>query len=490
MTETKTTQAALQPWSGKIYSGGWINGEAGSRDVIEPATGNVLERAGVASPNDVARASAVARKAQADWIARPYEERATILRSAARLVEERSDMIAQWIIRETGSVMPKARFELSIAIGGLRESAAMLTQPQGLVLPSDGARMSFARRIPHGVVAVISPFNSPVALSMRAIAPALACGNAVITKPDLQTPVTGGFLMAQIFEEAGLPAGLFHVLPGGAEVGEALCTDRNINMVSFTGSTATGRRVGELCGRTLKKVSLELGGKSSLIILDDADVDIAASNAAWGAWLHQGQICMTAGRLLVQKKLVPHLVERLVEKANKLPVGDPATGHVALGPMINRKQVDRVHRIVQDTVAAGAKLKAGGVHEELFYKPTVLEGVKPGMPAWDEEMFGPVAAITAFETDDEAVAMASDTSYGLSLGVISNSVGRAMAMARRIPTGLLHINDQTVHDEAHIPFGGVGDSGNGGRHGGPSNWDEFSQWQWVTIKDQATAYPF
>jgi benzaldehyde dehydrogenase (NAD) len=490
MTEHKANQAASMPWTSKLYSNGWTSGEAGTRDITEPATGKVLASAGVAGPGDVARAAESARKAQAGWIAMPYEERAGILRKAAQLVEERSDMIAQWIIRETGSVMPKARFELSIAIGALRESAAMLTQPQGLVLPSDGARMSFARRIPHGVVAVISPFNSPVALSMRAIAPALACGNAVITKPDLQTPVTGGFLMAQIFEEAGLPSGLFHVLPGGAEVGEALCTDRNISMVSFTGSTATGRRVGELCGRTLKKVSLELGGKSSLIILDDADIDIAASNAAWGAWLHQGQICMTAGRLLVQKKLVPHLVERLVEKANKLPVGDPATGHVALGPMINRKQVDRVHRIVQATVAAGAKLKAGGTHDELFYKPTVLEGVKRGMPAWDEEMFGPVAAITAFETDDEAVAMATDTNYGLSLGVISNSVSRAMAMARRIPTGLLHINDQTVHDEAHIPFGGVGDSGNGGRHGGPSNWDEFSQWQWVTIKDQATAYPF
>lgn len=487
---TQTTRAGASAWDGRMYSNGWQPGEAGTRDVIEPATGETLARVGVASPADVTRACAAAKAAQREWAQMPYEERAAIIRKIGRLVEDRADHIAQWIIRETGSVMPKARFELSIAIGGLRESAAMLTQPQGLVLPADGGRMSFARRIPHGVVGVISPFNSPVALSMRAIAPALACGNAVVTKPDLQTPVTGGFLMAGIFEEAGLPKGLFHVLPGGAEVGEALCTDPNVSMVSFTGSTATGRRVGELCGRSLKKVSLELGGKSSLIIMDDADLDVAASNAAWGAWLHQGQICMTAGRLLVQRKLVPEIVARLVEKANKLPVGNPATGHVALGPMINRRQVDRLHGIVQGSVAAGAQLKAGGRHDGLFYSPTVLEGVRRGMPAWDEEMFGPVAAVTPFDTDDEAVAMACDTDYGLSLGVISRSVGRAMAVARRIPTGLMHINDQPVHDEAHIPFGGVGASGNGGRHGGPANWEEFSQWQWVTVKDEATAYPF
>ena len=487
---TLTAQAETGPWEGRIYSNGWRAGNAGTREVREPATGQILTECGVASPHDVATAAKAAKAAQLHWAAMPFEERAKILRSIGRLVEERADHIARWIIRETGSVMPKARFELSIAIGGLREAAAMLTQPQGLVLPSDAGRMSFARRIPHGVVGVISPFNSPVALSMRAIAPALACGNAVVTKPDLQTPVTGGFLMAEIFEEAGLPDGLFHVLPGDAEAGEALCLDPNINMVSFTGSTATGRRVGELCGRTLKKVSLELGGKSSLIILDDADLDVAASNAAWGAWLHQGQICMTAGRLLVQKSLIPGFVERMIAKANKLKVGNPNTRQVALGPMINQKQVTRIHSIVEASVRAGARLHAGGKHEGLFYQPTVLEGVKRGMPAWDEEMFGPVAAITPFETDDDAVAMACDTSYGLSLGVISRNLPRAMALARRIPTGLLHINDQPVHDEAHIPFGGVGASGNGGRHGGPANWEEFSQWQWLTVKEQATPYPF
>jgi benzaldehyde dehydrogenase (NAD) len=280
------------------------------------------------------------------------------------------------------------------------------------------------------------------------------------------------------------------VLPGGPEVGEAICTDPNVAMVAFTGSTAVGRRVGALAGEHLKKVSLELGGKNSLIILDDADLDAAASNARWGAWLHQGQICMTTGRILVQERIADALVDRLAAVAAHLPVGDPATRQVALGPLISEKQVTRVHGIVQDSVKAGAQLKAGGSFERLFYKPTVLDQVRPGMRAFDEEIFGPVASVTRFSSDDEAVELANQTEYGLSAGVISGSVSRALAVGNRLRTGLLHINDQTVGDEPHVPFGGRGASGNGTRIGGPANWEEFTQWQWVTIQDQARAYPF
>ncbi|MFA4970148.1 MAG: aldehyde dehydrogenase family protein, partial [Sulfuritalea sp.] len=258
----------------------------------------------------------------------------------------------------------------------------------------------------------------------------------------------------------------------------------------FTGSTAAGRAVGELAGKHLKKVTLELGGKNRLIILDDADVDLAASCAAWGAYLHQGQICMTTGVILVHEKIAAKVTEQMVGKATHLPVGDPATQQVALGPLISERQRDRVHGIVQDSIKQGAHLAAGGTYEGNFYKPTVLTNVKPGMRCFDEEVFGPVASIVTFSTEDEAVALANNTEYGLSLGVISSSVGRAMALANRIPTGLLHINDQTVADEPHIPFGGRGASGNGGRHGGPANWEEFTQWQWVTIKDSAPRYPF
>jgi benzaldehyde dehydrogenase (NAD) len=312
----------------------------------------------------------------------------------------------------------------------------------------------------------------------------------VVLKPDPQTPISGGFIIARVFQEAGLPEGALHVLPGGAEAGEALVTDSRVRMIQFTGSTAVGRRIGELCGKHLKKVSLELGGKSSLIVLDDADLDRAASNVAWGAWLHQGQICMASGRVLVHEAVAAALIERLVAKATHMPVGDPKTGQVALGPMINARQVARADAIVRDSVKAGAKLDAGGAHDGLFFKPTVLSGVKPGMRAFEEEVFGPVVNLTTFKTDDEAVALANDTEYGLAAGVISNSIARAMAIGDRLKAGMLHINDQTVNDECTNPFGGMGCSGNGGRVGGPADLDEYTQWQWLTVKGEAPQTPF
>jgi benzaldehyde dehydrogenase (NAD) len=327
-------------------------------------------------------------------------------------------------------------------------------------------------------------------LSMRATAPALSLGNAVLLKPDLRTPVAGGLIIARVLEEAGLPEGLLHVLPGAGETGQALCQDPNIAMISFTGSTETGRKVAELAGKHLKKVTLELGGKNSILILDDADLDLAASNVAWGTWLHQGQICMAAGRVIVHEKLATGLVQRLVEKANRLPVGNPDTEDVALGPLIDKRQLERVDAIVQESIHQGAELRAGGTHKDLFYSPTVLEKVTPRMRAFREEIFGPVACLTTFNSDEQAIALASDTEYGLSAGVISSSVERALALARQIPVGMTHINDQPVDDEAAVPFGGIGASGNGSRHGGPANWDEFTEWRWITIQSKPHPYPF
>lgn len=479
-----------ESWRGKLFLGSWTPALHGTFDVIDKATGKSLSKLGIATPEDVTKAAQAARAAQPAWHAMPYEERAAIFRKASALIEQHADELAPWIMQETGAIRPKADVELHMAAGILNASAAMVTEPQGIMLPSNTGRMSFARRVPNGVVGVISPFNFPLILSLRAVSPALATGNAVVLKPDTQTAVAGGVLICRIFEAAGLPAGVLQMLPGGVDVGEAICSDANIAMVAFTGSTAAGRRVGELCGRNLKKVSLELGGKNSIVILDDADLDLAASNAAFGAWLHQGQICMASGRILASEKIAGELVQRLVEKANHLPVGDPMSGKVALGPIINERQIQRIHSLVNDTVAAGAKLKAGGSFEQLFYKPTVLDGVRPGMRAFDEEIFGPVASVTTFKTDEEAIALANDTEYGLSAAVISRSVGRALALGNRLNTGLLHINDQTVQDEPHVPFGGRGTSGNGSRIGGPANWEEFTQWQWVTIKDSPPPYPF
>ncbi|KQQ40500.1 benzaldehyde dehydrogenase [Duganella sp. Leaf126] len=473
-----------------MFNGAWVAAQGGTHTLTEPATGEQLGVTGMANAADVLTAGVQARAAQTAWAASDYKARADIFRRAADLVAQHHDELATWIMRETGAIRAKADLELREAMAHLHEAAAMLRQPRGQLLASASGTMSIARRVPHGVVGVISPFNFPLILSIRSIAPALATGNAVVHKPDLQTPVSGGVLIARIFEAAGLPAGVLHVLPGGVEAGQALCSAPAIGMIAFTGSTAAGHSVGELAGRHLKKMSLELGGKNALIILDDADPEIAAANAAWATFLHQGQICMCAGRVLLQRGIADAVIARLVEKARRLPVGDPMGGNVALGPMINARQVARVHAIVEDSVAAGATLLAGGTFEQLFYRPTVLTGARAGMRCFEEELFGPVASITVFDTDDEAIALASATSGCLALGVITPDIGRAMAIADRVPSGHVHINDQTVVAEAHAPFGGGGTSGNGGRHGGTIDWEEFTQTQWLTIKPAAPRYPF
>jgi acyl-CoA reductase-like NAD-dependent aldehyde dehydrogenase/ABC-type branched-subunit amino acid transport system ATPase component len=487
---TAVTIAAENAWKGKIFTGRWQMAKGGAREIFEPATGKVLTEVGMADAEDVRDAAAAAAAAQPEWANTPADQRAAVLRRAAQLLEAHADSLRPWIVRETGSIPPKADFELHMVTGILLEAASIATQPPGMMLPSGSKRMSFARRVPHGVVGVISPFNAPLILSSRAVAPALALGNAVVLKPDPSTPVTGGFMLARLFESAGLPAGLLQVLPGDATVGEAMITDPNIAMISFTGSTAAGRRVGELASRHLKRVTLELGGKNSTIVLDDADLDVAASSAAWGAYLHQGQICMATGTVLAQRSIARDLTERLVAKAKNLPVGDPSAGPCALGPIINARQIERIDGIVKDAVAKGAILRAGGSYERLFYHPTVLENVTPQMRVYTEEVFGPVLAVIPFDTDAEAIALSNATEYGLSTGVITQSVERAMNFTAKLKTGIIHVNDQTVADEPWVPFGGRGASGNGGRHGGVANWEEFTQWQWVTIQDRATPYPF
>jgi benzaldehyde dehydrogenase (NAD) len=432
-----------------------------------------------------------AAAAQPAWAATGAEERARILREAARVIETHSKEIMDWIVRETGGVGPKAGYEVAIATGELYHSAALTIQPIGEILqPAGPDRMSLAIRVPVGVVAVITPWNVPLVLAMRSVAPALALGNAVVLKPDHQTPVTGGYILARAFEMAGLPAGVFSVIPGGPDVGEALVTAPAVRLVTFTGSSAVGRRVGELAGKGLKKVSLELGGNSPMIILDDADLDAAASCGAWGSFLHQGQVCMATSRHIVHKKVAAAYLQKLAEHAAALPVGDPFREHVAIGPLISEKQLKRVSGIVDDSIKAGAKLITGGTHEGLFYKPTVLGDVKPGVRAYDEEIFGPVAPVTIAEDDDHAVALANGTGYGLAASVMTGSVQRGMGIARRIHAGMVHVNDQTVQDHPGIPMGGMGASGNGSRFGSTTNLDEFTEWQWITVSGTPARYPF
>ena len=478
-------------WNSKIFSNGWVSAQGGSLVTVEPATGDKLAEVGLACKADVEAAAVAARAAQPAWAATPGPERAAVIRRAARILEDNHEEFETWLVREGGAVAGKAAFEVQLVLAELWEAAALPTQPWGHLLPtSEAGRESIARRVPIGVVGVISPWNFPQILSVRAVAPALALGNAVILKPDVQTPVAGGVLLARLFEEAGLPEGLLHVLPGDAEAGSALTVDPNVAMIAFTGSTVVGREVGAAAGRALKRVSLELGGNNALIILDDADLEIASSAGAWGAFLHQGQVCMTAGRHIVVESVADEYLERLAARAAALPVGDPYAGEVALGPLINEKQLANVDRIVSATVAAGAEVRAGGTHDKLFYSPTVLAGVTASMPAFREEIFGPVAPVVVVRDDVEAAAVANDTEYGLVAAIQTGSVERGRALADQLRTGIVHVNDQTLNNDAYAPFGGTGASGNGSRFGSQSSWDEFTQWQWLTVRDQAHGFPF
>lgn len=477
-------------WGGKILLGSWTEGGAGHSDVVEPATGDVLGTIGLADVADVHRAAALAARAQRDWAARPGSERAAVLRRAGDIWEREAAAIQEWIVREAGSIGAKAAVETAAAAGICHQAAALTHLPQGDVLASDEPHWSFARRRPVGVVTVIAPFNFPLILAIRSVAPALALGNAVLLKPDPRTAVSGGVAIARVFEEAGLPEGLLHVLPGGADVGAATVTAPEVSVVSFTGSTAAGREVGALAGRHLKRAHLELGGNNAIVVLPGADPVAASSAGAFGSFFHQGQICMATGRHLVHRSVAEAYTEALAARAERLPVGDPFRDEVAIGPIIDRRQLDRIDALVRSAVDAGARVVAGGQTRGAAYAPTVLSDLDAQNPAWTDEVFGPVAPIRVFDDLDEAVRIITESPYGLSVGILGE-VGLAMQLADRIPSGKVHINEQTIADEPNAPFGGMGDSGNGSRFGGASvNLDAFTELQWLTVRPDIAPYPF
>ncbi|MFC7404548.1 aldehyde dehydrogenase family protein [Georgenia alba] len=486
-----TTETTAQPWDGRIFTGEWSVGGGEPLEVRAPATGRPIARVGTATTTDLDVAVAAASAAQRHWAALTYEKRAKVFLDAARLLEEDPTRLTRWIVPESGSGQGKAAFEVGLVVSELTEAAALAAAPYGELLRSTKPRLSVARRVPIGVVGVISPFNFPAILSMRSVAPALALGNAVVLKPDPRTTISGGFALAQLLSDAGLPAGLLQVLPGGADLGQALVTHPRVPCLSFTGSTAAGRKIGEAAAPLLKKVHLELGGNNALLVLPDVDVAAAASAGAWGSFLHQGQICMTTGRHLVHADIAEEYGEALAEKANHLPVGDPTDPNNALGPIIDERQRDKVHGLVTSTVEAGAGLAAGGTYDGLFYRPTVLTQVPLDAPGFTEEIFGPVAPVTTYSTIDEAIEIINASEYGLSVGILTRDAFGAYELADRIASGAVHINDQTVDDEAVIPFGGIKASGVGGRFGGHSaNLETFTETQWITVQSRIERYPF
>jgi benzaldehyde dehydrogenase (NAD) len=476
-------------WDGRTYLGGWST-LGSAADIISPSTGERLGSSARGTAQDVETAASLAVDAQKRWADTSPDERSAVLRRAATIIEENTGILAQWLSDEAGSAQGKAGFEAGLVAAEFHLASATALVPYGQLLRTGKPRLSMSRRLPVGVVGIISPFNFPSILSSRSIAPALALGNAVIIKPDPRTTVTGGLFFAAVLEEAGLPAGLFSVVPGGADVGAALVDEPRVPVISFTGSTPAGRAIGARGGELLKRVHLELGGNNALVVLDDADVQAAASAGAWGSFLHQGQICMTTGRHIVHESLHDRYVELLTEKALHVPVGAPSSG-APLGPLIDAGQRDKVHALVTRSVEAGARLTAGGTYDGLFYRATVLADVTVDHPAFTEEIFGPVAPIVSFSTIDELVQLVNNSPFGLSLGILTGNAYRGFEIAERLPTGILHINDQTVDDEAQAPFGGVGWSGTGARFGGhEANIEAFTETQWVTMQGAIAPYPF
>jgi acyl-CoA reductase-like NAD-dependent aldehyde dehydrogenase len=375
----------------------------------------------------------------------------------------------------------------------LREAAAQTYNVTGEVIPADYPGAFFmAQRQPAGVVAGFGPFNVPYILSMRSVALPIAYGNTAVLKPSEEAPVTGGILLAEVFEEAGFPPGVLNVLThcreDAPEIGDELIAHPAVRRISFTGSTENGRIIAEKAGRHLKRAVLELGGKDPLIILKDADLDFAADAAAWGAFLHQGQICMSTERIIIDQSIADEFTDKLVLRVKALKVGDPRDPSTSIGPLINKAAVDKVHGHVHDAISEGAKLIAGGKYEGLVYHPTILTDVKPGMRVFTDQTFGPVAPIIKVNDSDEALRVANNSKYGLSAGIITNDFLKALDMAQHLETGMVHIGDQTINDEPQAPFGGLKGSGYG-RMGGKAALDEFTELRLINIQRTKRTFP-
>jgi benzaldehyde dehydrogenase (NAD) len=485
--------AVDQAWQESVFTDGHFHRPVagGTIPVRDKASGEIFAVAGLAGPEDVEAAVAAATTAQVVWSDRTYAERATVLRGAAAALTERAKQIRDLIVRETGCIGGKADYEIGAATSELMEAAGLASRATGEVLPSGHAgRFSLSERVPVGLVGVITPWNFPLVLGMRVIAPALALGNAVLLKPSPETPVSGGLAIGALFEAAGLPAGVFQVLPGDVEVGHRLVTHPDVAMIHFTGSTKVGRQIAATAGGLLKKVSLELGGNNALVVLDDADLDQATMIGAWSSFHYQGQTCITAGRHIVQRGIAEQYALGLGARADAITVGNTFTDDVGLGPMINSTQLERATALLADAVADGARILAGGTTDGPFFRPTVVTSVSPASRLWTEEIFAPIAPILVVDTDDEAVALANDTAYGLVNSVLSGDTYRGIRLARRLRAGMVHVNDATPQDEALAPFGGIGQSGLGGRSGGDANIEEFTERRWLTVTEGPAHYPY
>lgn len=479
----------------QMYIGGeWVDAVGGEHfDDMNPYSGEVYARIPAGKREDATRAIEAAQAAFPEWASTPPAVRRGIFLRAADIMERRQDELVRVMMEEVGGTIGISMFQMHFVPGLYRMAASAAYDVKGETFPADHANSFFMTvRQPAGVVGCFGPFNVPYILSSRAFALPIAYGNTAVLKPSEEAPLAGGLLLAEIFEEAGLPPGVLNVVTGTREdsvgIGDEVIAHPAVRRISFTGSTEVGRLIAEKSGRHLKRAVLELGGKDPLIVLGDADVDYAVDAAAWGAFLHQGQICMSTERIIVERNVADEFLTKLRDRAQALKMGDPTDPSVAIGPLINQRAVDNLHSHVQEAVAGGAELVVGGKYDSLVYHPTIVTDVTDQMRIFTDQSFGPVAAVSVVVDSEEALAVANNSKYGLSSGIITNDFTKALDMAFRLETGMVHIGDQTVNDEPQAPFGGVKGSGFG-RMGGQAALDEFTELRWINVQRIPRTFP-
>jgi acyl-CoA reductase-like NAD-dependent aldehyde dehydrogenase len=457
-----------------------------------PMSGDVATRAAAATIDDAIAAADAAAAAFPAWSKTAPKERRAILLKAADLLQSRADDFVKAMAGEIGATAGWAHFNVGLASDMLREAASLTTQITGEVIPSNRpGSLAMGIRQAAGVVLSIAPWNAPVILGVRSLATPLACGNTVVMKTSEICPQTHR-LIVDTLNDAGLPKGVLNAVSNApddaSEIVDALIAHPAVRRINFTGSTRIGRLIAETAGRHLKPALLELGGKAPLVVLDDADIEAAVAAAAFGAYMNQGQICMSTERIVVDDKIADAFVAALAQKARSLKAGDPAAGNTALGCVVDPAAANRIGQLIKDAVGKGAVLEAGGSIDGTVIQATLLDKVTPSMRIYAEESFGPVVTVVRVGSAEEAVRVANDTEYGLSAAVFGKDVNRAMAVARRIESGICHVNGPTVHDEAQMPFGGVKASGYG-RFGGKAGIAEFTELRWITVQDGPLHYP-
>jgi aldehyde dehydrogenase (NAD+) len=487
---------APRPYTGfeNQYIGGmWRSRRGKTAKDLNPYTGKSLLIVPLANTKDIDEAMEAAQKSQPPWAsARPFV-RANLLRDVAGIIEDRHEEIIAWLVEESGSTRTKAEFEWELLHGITLEASSFPYRAQGRIAPiDDPGKESCVYLHPVGVIAVISPWNFPMYLSQRAVAPALALGNSVVVKPSMDTPVTGGLLLAKIFEEAGLPKGLLNVVVGeSSEIGDRFVLHPIPRLISFTGSTEVGRRVAMLAAQSsmIKRVTLELGGNSPMVILDDADIDQAVRAAVVGRFMHQGQICMSTNRIIVDEAVSDEFEDKFTDYVSKLKYGDPDREDTVIGPLINQKQLDRLMTFIEDARKEGAREVLAGEPQGLVVPPHVFADVKNDMKIAQSELFGPVAQIITVKNELEALNAANSTEYGLSSAVCSSDRARALAFALGLEVGMTHVNDSSVADRPNVPFGGEKNSGIG-RFGGEWVIREFTTEHWISVQHVPRPYVF